>query len=174
MTQRIQFRKSLPVLQTALAILFGGWGLWLRNSILSRPFLGSSTGWDSTLSFHEWPWLFKFATIVNMPAFLIGSFLSWPSIPSVPEWVSTLPVLLFIPLLWFWVGSWLDKGVPSHTRGRSEWEKWSLLSLFIAVCALASSIVSASEKRSHSRRVWPGPVIHYQNPAGKDAVGILY
>jgi hypothetical protein len=34
--------------------------------------------------------------------------------------------------------------------------------------------VSASEKRSHSRRVWPEPGIHYQNPAGKDAVGILY
>jgi cytochrome c553 len=32
--------------------------------------------------------------------------------------------------------------------------------------------VSASEERNHSGRFWPGPVI--QNPAGKDAVEILY
>jgi superfamily II DNA or RNA helicase len=40
--------------------------------------------------------------------------------------------------------------------------------------ALGYIVVSASEKRSHSRRVWPEPGIHYQNPAGKDAVEILY
>src|SRR5437667_10166406 len=34
-----------------------------------------------------------------------------------------------------------------------------------------STTVSASEKRRHSRRFWPGPVI--QSPAGKDAVRIL-
>jgi len=58
MVQGTQFRKVLPVLQTALAVFFVGWGLWLRNSVLSRPFLGSSTGWSSTLRFHFWPWPF--------------------------------------------------------------------------------------------------------------------
>ena len=136
MVLRTQFRNVLPVLQTALAVVFGGWGLWLRNSVLSRPFLGSSTGWDSTLRFHFWPWPFKFAAILNMPAFLAGGLLSWPLDylrPGLPEWVSALPVLLVIYLLWYWVGSWTDKNVSE--RGR-----WILLIVFILVCAAVSSI----------------------------------
>ena len=37
MVGRTKFRKVLPASQTALAVLFGGWGLWIRNSILSQP-----------------------------------------------------------------------------------------------------------------------------------------
>jgi len=135
MVQGTQFRKVLPVLQTALAVFFGGWGLWLQNSVLSRPFWGSSTGWDSTLRFHFWPWPFKFAAILDMPAVLGGGLLSWLSDylrPGLPEWV---PVLLLIPLLWYWVGWWADKNVASQkNRG------WILLLLFTLVCATASSI----------------------------------
>jgi hypothetical protein len=143
MVQGAQFRKVLPILQTALAVLFGGWGLWLRNSVLSRPFLGSSTGWDSTLRFHFWPWPFKFAAILNMPAFLAGLILSWPLDylrPGLPEWVSILPVLLFIPLLWYWVGSWPDKIIGSDRNRNSKRGRWSLLLLFMLVCAATSSI----------------------------------
>ena len=107
MVRETQFRRVLPALQTAIAVSLGGWGLWLRSSILSRPFLGS-TGWNSTAVFHVWPWPFKFAAILNMPAFLAGGLLSWPLDyfrPGLPEWVSALPVLLLIPLLWYWVGS---------------------------------------------------------------------
>lgn len=51
MVQGSQFRKVLPVLQTALAVFFGGWGLWLRNSVLSRPFLGGYwLGLDAAIS----------------------------------------------------------------------------------------------------------------------------
>jgi hypothetical protein len=140
---RTQFRIVLRVLQTALAVVFGGWGLWLRNSILSRPFLGSSDGWATSLSFHVWPWPFKFAAVVNMPAFLIGSFLAWPLNalrPGLQEWISTLPILLFIPLLWYWVGSWLDKRLSSENRGTGTRGLWFLLLLFIAICTTASSI----------------------------------
>jgi hypothetical protein len=143
MVQGAQFRKVLPVLQTALAVFFGGWGLWLRNSVLSRPFWGSSTGWDSTLRFHFWPWPFKFAAILNMPAFLAGLILSWPLDylrPGLPEWVSTLLVLLFIPLLWYWVGSWSDKSVISDKNRNNKRGRWILLLLFLLVCAAASSI----------------------------------
>jgi hypothetical protein len=132
MVQGTQFRKALPVLQTALAVFFGGWGLWIWNSVLSRPFWGG-TGWDSTLRFHFWPWPFKFAAILNMPAFLGGGLLAWLSDylrPGLPEWV---PDLLLIPLLWYWVGAWVDKNVASEKR-------WILLLLFILVCATASSI----------------------------------
>lgn len=143
MVQGNQFRRVLLVSQTALAVFFGGWGLWLRNSVLSRPWLGSSTGWDSTLRFHVWPWPFKFAAILNMPAFLTGSILSWPLDyfrPGLPEWVSFLPVLLFIPLLWYWVGSWSDKSVNSDRIRNSKWGRWILLLLFIVVCAAAASV----------------------------------
>jgi len=135
MTQRTQFRKVLPVLQTALAGFFGGWGLWVRNSVLSRPFWGSSTGWETTGRFHVWPWPFKFAAILNMPAFLGGGLLSWLSDyvrPGLPEWV---PDLLLTALLWYWVGCWADKNVaPEKNR------VWILLLLFMLVCATASSI----------------------------------
>lgn len=143
MVQGHQFRKVLPVSQTVLAVFFGGWGLWLRNSVLSRPFFGSSTGWDSTLRFHYWPWPLKFAAILNMPAFLASGLLSWPLDylrPGLPEWVSALPVLLFITLLWYWVGSWADKNVISENDRKSERRRWILFLLFILVCAAASSI----------------------------------
>jgi hypothetical protein len=138
--QRVQFRKVLPISQSAVAVFFGGCGLWLRNEILSHAWLG----WNSTARFHVWPWPFKFVVIVNMPAFLIGSLLSWPldALRPGPEWVSALPVLLFIPWLWYWVGSCLDKSVSANRNRTSERARWILLLLFIAVCAAASSIPS--------------------------------
>jgi hypothetical protein len=142
MVQGNQFRRVLLVSQTALAVFFGAWGLWLRNSVLSRPWLGGSTGWDSTLRFHVWPWPFKFAAILNMPAFLAGSILSWPLDyirPGLPEWVSFLPELLFVPLLWYWVGSLPDKGVNSDGSRDSRWGRWILLLLFTVGCAAAAS-----------------------------------
>ena len=143
MDQVTQFRKLLPLLQTVLAIVFGGWGLWLRNSILSRPFLGDSTGWNSTAVFHVWPWPLKFAMIVNLPALLAGALLAWPLeyIPlRLPEWVQDLPVLLLIPLFWYWVGSWVDKYVSREKNRSSSQRGWILLAIFMLVCGAASSI----------------------------------
>jgi hypothetical protein len=70
-TRQTQFRRVLPALQTAVAVSFGGWGLWLRNSALSQPFF-NSTLWNSTAAYHVWPWPFRFAAILNVPAFVIG------------------------------------------------------------------------------------------------------
>jgi len=143
MVQPVLFRRTLPVSQTAVAILFGGWGLWLRNSILSRPFL-DGTGWDTTLAFHVWPWPFKFAAIINMPAFLLGLLLLWPLDAfrlGLSESVSLLPALLFVPLLWYLVGSSLDKRRSSAGRNKSTSKsEWVLLLLFMAACAAASSL----------------------------------
>jgi hypothetical protein len=132
----------LPPLQTVVALAFGGWGLWLRNSILSRPFWGS-TGWNSTAVFHVWPWPFRFAAILNMPAFLAGGLLARPldSVkPRLPEWVSTLPVLLFVPLLWYWVGAWMDRNSRIEQTVSRERQAWLFLLLFLLVCAAAASV----------------------------------
>jgi cation transport ATPase len=144
MVQESQFHRILPVLQTALAMFFGGWGLWVRNSILSRPFWGNSTSWDSTLRFHVWPWPLKFAAVLNMPAFLAGGLLSWPlpalQSPGLSETVLYLPVLLFVPLLWYLVGSWLDQMRGAHKNRSAVKGKWMLVIIFGAICAALASI----------------------------------
>ena len=69
-----------------------------------------SVGLDGAV--HEWPWPYKFAVICNFPAFLLGLLPSWPLgffWPSLPEYVETMPVLLFVLPLWSWVGSRLDR-----------------------------------------------------------------
>jgi hypothetical protein len=107
-----RFCLLLPIAQCGLAAIFGGFGLWQRSAILSRSFLGNQTLWDSTARFHVWPWPYKFAVICNFPAFLLGLLPSWPLgffWPSLPEYVETMPVLLFVLPLWSWVGSRLDR-----------------------------------------------------------------
>jgi hypothetical protein len=141
MVRETQFRKVLPVLQTAIAISFGGWGLWLRNSILSRPFL-DSTGWKSTAVFHVWPWPLKFAIILNLPALLASVLLSWPLdyfLPGLPEWVSDLPAMLLIPFFWYWLGSRADKSIGAGNSSGGRW-RWTSLLLFMFVCVAASSV----------------------------------
>jgi hypothetical protein len=143
MALEIQFRKILPISQTALAILFGGWGLWVRNSILSRPFVLGMTGWESTARFHVWPWPLKFATVLNMPAFLAGALASWPLDalrPGLPESVSILPVLPFVYLLWYWIGLWLDQRRRADKNKIAMKGQWIWLLVFIAICAAGSSI----------------------------------
>jgi len=141
MVRETQFRRVLPALQTALAISFGGWGLWLRNAILSRPFWGS-TGWNSTAVFHVWPWPLKFTTILNLPALIAGAVLSWSfgHFRAVPEWLSYVPVLLIVPFLWYWLGSLVDKRVNSGNTRNSERWGWTAVLLFIFGCAAASWI----------------------------------
>jgi hypothetical protein len=139
MTREIHFHKILPLSQTIVAIVFGGWGLWLRDSIISKSWLG----WNSTLPFHVWPWPFKFAAILNMPAFLAGGLLSWSLDalrPGLPESISILPVLLFVPLLWYWIGSWLGQRSRADKNRNGNKRQWILLLVFTAICAGASSV----------------------------------
>lgn len=144
MPQRMQFRRMLPILQTALAMLFGGWGLWARNEILSHSWMG----WSSTARFHVWPWPFKFAAVLNMPAFLAGSLLSWPignRWPGLPEFAQLSLSLLFVALLWYWIGSWLDRrqGVTDRA-GDALKRPWMLLIVFGLVCAVGASLPPSS------------------------------
>lgn len=143
MPSEYHFRRILPVSQIILAALLGGWGLWIRNSLLSRPFFGSSTGWDSTARFHVWPWPLKFATVLNMPAFLAGlvpsGFLDYLR-PGLPEWLFYLPMLLFVPLLWHWIGSRLDKQWNAAASRAALKRQWLALLIFALICAVGSSV----------------------------------
>jgi hypothetical protein len=149
MPGELRFRVILPVAESGLAAVLGGIGFWQRYAILSRPWFGEGqTLWDSTARFHVWPWLFKFAVVTNIPAFLSWALVGWPigeRWPSIPEAVLLAPSLLFAALLWYGVGRWLDR--QWHTSGRratqSKWP-WVLLLLFTVICAAGASIPSTT------------------------------
>ena len=129
-----QFRRILPIAQTALALTFGGWGVRQRDEILSRSWLG----WNSTARFHVWPWPLKFAAVSNMPAFLGGAFVSWPMSavwPRSPEWAQLAPSLLFVMILWDWIGARLDR-----RWGVADKAPWLALLIFTLVCLVGAFI----------------------------------
>lgn len=142
MVQINQLRRILPISQTGLALSFGGWGIWIRDSILSRTFFGS-TLWNSTARFHVWPWPFKFAVVLNIPAFLVGLLLAWPLDtlrPGLPESISLLPALLLVPLLWYSIGSALDQRRIADKNRSTLKRQLILLLVFTLICVAASSI----------------------------------
>jgi len=141
MKHRNQFRLTLPASQTVLAAFLGGWGLWLRNSILSRPFWADSTLWNSTARYHISPWPFKFVAVLNMPALAAGVLLSWPLDAlhqGLPEWCSALTVLPCVALIWYRIGVLLD-GWGSE-GSQHEKTKWIAVLVFTVIAAAASSI----------------------------------
>jgi hypothetical protein len=140
--QEAYFRKVLPVAQTVVAAIFGGWGFWVRNQAITN-----GLGWRSTMVFHVWPWPLRFASILNMPALLFGFVLSLPVyalLPRVPEWVSSLLLILFVPLIWFWVGRWLDKLSDSHSNAKQRKAAWIAVGIFTAICAGLAALGSSS------------------------------
>jgi hypothetical protein len=65
-----------------------------------------------------------------MPAFLAGGLLSFPpdSVrPGLPEWLSTLPVLLFVPLLWYWIDAWAGREMSIEQDTSGERRAWLML-----------------------------------------------
>ncbi len=132
MDSKIRFRTVLPVVQCGLAALFGGLGLRQRSAILSRTFWGDQTLWESTARFHVWPWPYKFAVISNLPGVLAGLLSSWPLgliWPDMSEYVADVPSLFCAAILWYWVGSRLDR------RWRlADKVPWIALSIFTLVC----------------------------------------
>jgi hypothetical protein len=148
MTRTIQFRKALPVVHTIFAVFFGGAGLFLRDALLNRPFLSNPVVYEPTLRSFIWPWPLKFAAILDMPAVLAGILLSWAIAqidqlrPALPAWTSVLSMLIFIPLLWFAVGAWLDRTLRA-SQIKSPDTAWNLCLLFIAISAITT--VSATK-----------------------------
>jgi len=137
MTHEKRFHRILPIAQVVLAGVFGGLGLWQRNQILSHDYL-FGIGWNTTAKFHVWPWPFKFAVVSNFPAFLTGLLLSWPIgalWPDLHEAAQWAPSLLFVLVLWYWIGSWLDR-----RWGSMEKTPWVLLAVFTAACLIGALI----------------------------------
>lgn len=138
MARELQFRVILPVAECGFAALFGGVGFWQRFAILSRPLFEGQTLWNSTARFHVWPWPYKFAVVSNMPAFFAGSILTFPIValwPDAPESVQNALSLIFVPLLWYWVGLRLDRrwGVTDKTP-------WIALLIFTVVSLIGAFI----------------------------------
>lgn len=99
--------------------------------------------WNSTARFHVGPWPYKFATVLNIPAFLIGAVLSLPLgavWPSLPESVLAMPVLLLVPVLWYVIGAWLDQMRAADVNKTTMRKQWISLFAFIIICAVASSL----------------------------------
>jgi hypothetical protein len=141
-SQTRNFRKVLPIFQSALALFFGGWGLWLRNSILNQRFF-DSTLWDSTARFHVWPWPFRFAAVLNTPALLFGLLLSVPIDafrPGLSEWALLLPSLLLVPLLWYLIAVWIERrGTYTAETQRSARRRWILICLFTTISLVGAA-----------------------------------
>ena len=138
-----QFRIILPALQIALALFVGGWGEWLRYSVLNHPFFGG-TFWDSTARFHVWPLPLKFTLVLNLPVLVGGALLSVPldavHLPAPPEWLSCLTMLPFVALFWYWIGSRVDRNRAGGPAGQTAKRHWIALLLFAVCCVLASSV----------------------------------
>lgn len=138
-----QMRVFLSVFQVALAVLLGGWGEWLRYSDLNLPFLGGS-GCASTARFHVWPWPLKFTLVLNLPVLAGGALISVPldalHLPAAPEWLSEVMLLPFVALLWYWIGSHMDRTRAGDASAQKR--KWQLVALllFVGCSILASSV----------------------------------
>jgi hypothetical protein len=112
MARKLRFRIVLPIVELGVAALFGAIGLQQRSVILSRSFIEGQTLWDSTARFHVWPWPYKFAAVSNLPALFAGLLLTAPISamkPTLSETLQLAPTLLSVSLLWYWVGSRIDR-----------------------------------------------------------------
>lgn len=137
MAPALRFRGILPIAQTAAAAVFGGWGLWQRSAILSRPFLGGTLG-DTTARFHVWPWPYKLAAVSNMPAALATALLSVPleSLrPGLSELALNTPSLPLIYVFWYWIGRRLDRRWKI-----TDGAPWIGLAMFTAVSLIGAFI----------------------------------
>ena len=104
------------------------WASPQRNHILSQPFFMGTTMWESTARFHVWPWPYKFAAILALPAFVGGWIAMVPFrvlLPTIPEAIELLPTAALSLLLWYWVASRLEKYSPVT--------RWTSLIIFVAV-----------------------------------------
>lgn len=128
MLAHFRFRLLIAFTGTVIGQAFAAVGLWQRNHILSQPFFMGTTMWESTARFHVWPWPYKFAAILALPAFVGGWIAMVPFrvlLPTIPEAIDLLPTAALSLLLWYWVASRLEKYSPVT--------RWTSLAIFVAL-----------------------------------------
>lgn len=128
MLTHLRFRLLIAIAGTGVVEAFAAVGLWQRNHILNQPFFMGTTMWESTARFHVWPWPYKFAAILALPAFIGGWIAMVPFrllLPTIPEAVDLLPTGALALLLWYWVASRLEMYSPVT--------RWASLGVFLAL-----------------------------------------
>jgi hypothetical protein len=128
MLARFRFRFLIAITGTIMAEAFAAVGLWQRNHILSQSFFMGTTLWESTARFHVWPWPYRFAAILALPAFIGGSMVMLPFrlfVHNIPEAADLLPTAALSLLLWYWVASKLEAYTPVT--------RWTSLCVFLAL-----------------------------------------
>jgi hypothetical protein len=90
-----------------------------------------------------WPWPFKFAVVLNIPALIGGALLGW-SLETLhldlPEWALYLPALLCVALLWHWIGLRLDRRHYADRNAATKGKQWIAVFGFVGICAAASAL----------------------------------
>jgi hypothetical protein len=77
-----------------------------------------------------------------MPAFIAGALLSVPIehfLPGLPESALIAPALLFVPLLWWACGRWLDRRWRAMDRMSAARRRWAVTIVYILICAGVAS-----------------------------------
>lgn len=88
------------------------------------------------MRYHIWPWPFRFALILNIPAFLSGALVLWPMdkfASNRPEAFECGALLPFVFVLWYWIGSRLDRRWHASDR-----VPWIALLMFSSACLTIS------------------------------------
>src|ERR1035438_34344 len=111
----MRFRTLLPISQGLACGLLGLLGAWQRIAGLNRMTFGDQPLWNTTARFHFWPWPYKLAVSVNLPSFIAGGLLVWPLGRrwQLAEYTAMALSLLIGVLLWYWIGSRLDRSVEA-------------------------------------------------------------
>ncbi len=99
-----------PLKGTVESDEFWGLGFVARNEFLSHDYL-FATGWNST-RFNAWSWPYRLSAISNLPALFAGLLFTIPISamePTLSETLQLAPMLVFVFLLWLWVGPRFDR-----------------------------------------------------------------
>ena len=112
-------RKAIACAGFAIAVLFGGVGMWQRQTELGKPIWDGKTLEQTTAVFHIWPWPLKLAMVVNLPAVLLGGMLSSPLAPlsaTLGAILESVLTLFLAVALWLAVGSRLERRSAQQVR----------------------------------------------------------
>src|SRR6202158_1433101 len=161
--QRIRFRIVLPVIFGALALFLFAWEY--END---RVVASVGMGWDTGPP--VWPYraVPSFSYGVNAPAYIV----SWPILKLINLRTLSLQYAVWFPailVLWWWVGSYFDFGLPGRESHPRRKLRTGILLVASSVLILLAAQVGFDQYR-WAREYWSGhPLIYattFLGPAG--------